>query len=172
MAKLRNGEVHEDFEIRQAGLADVDDIAAAHVDSIHSLGPQYYGEDVVREWAAGLDGKLYAQAMARGEVFFVAVSRAADASEILGFSTHRVDDGVHGTAVYVRGKAARSGIGSALFRTAEAAARAAGAVAIQIDASLAAVDFYRANGFEEMGRGHHALPSGASMACVVMRKEL
>ena len=37
-------------------------------------------------------------------------------------------------------------------------------------ASLAGVAFYRANGFEEVGRGEARLMTGASMECVLMRK--
>ena len=160
------------FAIRRAGPSDVDGIAAAHADSIRVLGPHYYEPDIVRAWSHGLEGPLYAQAMARGEVFFVAVDPLDQRGEVLGFSSHRVDGNVHGTAVYVRGKAARRGVGSALFRAAEANARAAGATAIEIDASLAAVGFYTTHGFVEIGRGTHTLPSGQSMPCVVMRKEL
>ena len=39
-----------------------------------------------------------------------------------------------------------------------------------IDASLAAVEFYQAHGFEETGRGDHRLRSGRRMPCVFMRK--
>jgi len=42
-----------------------------------------------------------------------------------------------------RSRAARRGVGSSLHRFAEADAIAKGAASIQIDASLAAVDFYR-----------------------------
>jgi ribosomal protein S18 acetylase RimI-like enzyme len=146
----------------------------------------------VNDWSAGISGQLYADAMARGEVFFVALPglprRSASALQprrrapglrspapdlrVLGFSSHRIDGTDHGTAVYVRGSAARLGIGSALFRAAEASAIAAGATSIDIDASLAAVEFYKAHGFEEVGRGIHPLPCGRSMACVFMKKDL
>jgi putative acetyltransferase len=75
-------------------------------------------------------------------------------------------------AVYVRGIAARRGIGSALLRMAEASALAAGATSLRLDASLAAVDFYKANGFVETGRGEHTLRVGRTMACVFMQKNL
>ena len=72
-----------------------------------------------------------------------------------------------------RGIAARRGIGSALLRSAESSASAAGARSVQLDASLAAVDFYKANGFVETGRGAHRLRLGRrTMACVFMRKDL
>jgi putative acetyltransferase len=159
------------FEIRRARPADVDEIAAAHVDSIRSIGPRYYGPDIVSDWVARLEGGFYVDPMARGELFFIAVRPLGDNPEVLGFSSHRIDENEHRTAVYVRGTAARLGIGSALYRAAEAAAMA-DARSINVDASLAAVEFYKANGFEEVGRGEHQLRSGRRMACVFMRKNL
>jgi len=161
-----------DFLIRRAGLADVHEIAAAHLDSIRSLGPLSYDAAVVSDWGARVKGDIYLEAMDRGEVFFIAIGALGDGSEVVGFSSHRIDGDAHGTAVYVRGKTARRGIGSALYRTAEASAIAAGATSIHLDASLVAVEFYKTNGFEEIGRGEHRLSSGRSMPCVFMRKDL
>ncbi|HLG55301.1 MAG TPA: GNAT family N-acetyltransferase [Vicinamibacterales bacterium] len=159
--------------IRRAGLADIDAIADAHLDSIRSIGPCYYDAALVHDWGARVSGELYAAAMARGEVFFVAIREQGDTTAVLGFSSsHRIDDGEHGVGVYVRGTAARAGVGSALLRAAEGSAIAAGAASLHLDSSLAAVDFYKANGFEEAGRGEHRLSSGRMMACVFMRKTL
>jgi putative acetyltransferase len=160
------------FEVRRAGPADVHEIAAAHLDSIRSIGPLFYDATVVDDWGARVTGDIYVNAMDRGEVFYIAIGELGDNTEVLGFSSHRSDGTEHRTAVYVRGRAARRGIGSALFQTAEAAAIAAGATSIHIDASIAAVEFYKSNGFEEVGRGEHRLWSGRSMACVFMRKNL
>jgi len=161
-----------DFEIRRAGAGDVTGIAEAHRDSIESIGPRYYDGPVVREWAGAVNPDRYLGAMARGEVFFVAVATSGRPHQVLGFSSHRIDDGVHGTVVYVRGTAARHGVGSALFREAEASAIAAGATSLEIASSLAAVQFWAANGFEETGRGEQPLRSGYAMPCVFMRKTL
>ena len=160
------------FEIRRATYVDVDDIAAAHVDSIRSLGALYYPPDVVSAWAALVRSELYVNAMRRGEVFYIAIAARRGGREVLGFSSHRVDGDEHGVGVYVTGTAGRQGIGSALLRSAEASAVAAGAQRLDIDASLAAVAFYKANGFEEVGRGEHDLGAGRTMACVFMRKDL
>ena len=164
--------VNYPFEIRVARDADASAIAAAHLDSIQSIGPRFYPGTVVHEWGSRIAATMYVDAMSRGEVFFVAVANSRGAEEVLGFSAHHVNDGQHGVAVYVRGIAARRGIGSALLRSAESSASAAGALSVQLDASLAAVDFYRANGFVETGRGTHRLASGGDMACVFMRKDL
>ena len=160
------------FEVRLAKLTDVEAIAAAHLDSIRTIGAVYYAPAIVSDWCARVKGDLYVSAMTRGEVFYIAVGELSDKREVLGFSSHRIYEKEHRTAVYVRGNAARLGIGSALFRSAEAAAISAGATSIHVDASLAAVEFYEANGFDEVGRGEHRLWSGRSMACVFMRKRL
>jgi len=160
------------FEIRRAGTGDVNAMAAAHIDSIESIGPRFYSADVVHAWLAGIQPGLYLKAMAAGEVFFVAVTSQEGSREVLGFSSHHVGDGQHGVGVYVRGIAARRGIGSALLRMAESSAVAARAASVRLDSSLAAVDFYKANGFVETGRGEHRLRQGRTMACVFMHKNL
>jgi putative acetyltransferase len=157
------------FTVRQASVDDVNEIADAHRDSIRTIGCQYYAAEVVNDWSSEINGELYLNAMKQGEVFFIAVD---DSNEVLGFSSHRIDDGVHGVSAYVRGNAARKGVGSALLRAAENSAVAANAATIYIDASLAAFDFYIANGFKEISRGDHQLSSGRSMPCIHMRKDL
>src|SRR2546422_8471837 len=99
------------FEVRLAKLTDVEAIAAAHLDSIRSIGALYYTPAIVSDWGARVKGDLYVNAMARGEVFYIAVGELGDKAEVLGFSSHRKHGREHRTAVYVRGKAARLGIG-------------------------------------------------------------
>jgi len=163
----------EQLEIRQADASDVDAMAEAHCDSIRSIGPRCYPPDDVEAWQHGLTGDVYLQAMKGGEVFFIATGRVDGAVLVLGFSSdYRIDGATDGTSVYVRGAAARRGIGTALLRRAEAQARANGARSIHIEASLAGYEFYRANGYTETRRGETRLMSGHPIACVFMRKEL
>jgi putative acetyltransferase len=162
-----------DVVIRLADLMDVDAIAEAHRDSIRSLGPRCYSRRDVEAWQEGLTGDLYRNAMQGGEVFFVAEGRVGGVELILGFSSdYRLEGTTHGTSVYVRGAAARRGIGTALLRRAEKHAVESGATSIQIEASLVGYEFYRANGYIERGRGATRLMSGHPIACVFMRKEL
>jgi GNAT superfamily N-acetyltransferase len=161
-----------DVTLRRATEDDAPAIALAHIDSIHALGPRFYPADVIDAWGEGLSAGLYATAMRGGEAFFVAIGHIDEQQVVLGFATHRVDDAQDGASVYVRGQAARRGIGTALLRLAEEHAREHGATSIQIQASLAGVEFYKANGFEELGRGEALLMSGKSMPCVMMRKRL
>jgi putative acetyltransferase len=161
-----------EFQTRPAHPGDAEAIALAHLDSIRSIGPAFYPPDVVEEWSSGLTPDIYVKAMDGGEVFFIATGHIDGESTVLGFSTHRVDDAQDGASVYVRGEAARRGIGTALLRLAEEHAVAQGATSIQIQASLAGVEFYKANGFDEIGSGEALLMSGQSMRCVFMRKLL
>ena len=107
------------------------------------------------------------------EVFFIAVGKADAGGAVLGFaSDYCIDGPKHGSSVYVRGRSARQGIGSALLARAEVHAVSNGATTIAIEASLAGVAFYNANGFVEIGRGEVRLTTGRSMECVFMRKDL
>jgi GNAT superfamily N-acetyltransferase len=161
------------IQTRMAGPSDADAIAEAHRDSIRSIGPRYYPPKVVDDWAEGLSGAVYVNAMEGGEVFFIATAETDGKPAVLGFATdYCIAGSQHGTSVYVRGIAARRGIGSALFRLAEAHAVARGATGIQVEASLAGVAFYEANGFVEVARGETRLMSGRPIACVFMEKAL
>lgn len=161
------------FEIRRAEPSDIDEIALAHRDSIQSIGPAFYSPEVVEHWQEAVTGGLYLKAMEAGEVFFIAVGDTDGSRAVLGFaSDYCIDGPKHGTSVYVRGRAARRGIGSALLASAEAHAVSNGATSVEIEASLAGVAFYKANGFVERGRGETCLTTGRSMECVFMRKDL
>ncbi len=75
-------------------------------------------------------------------------------------------------ACYVLPSASRNGVGTAILRALERAARDQGATALEADASLNAEPSYRSSGYEVCGRAEHALNNGARMACVRMRKDL
>jgi putative acetyltransferase len=161
------------YEIRRAEPSDVNAIALAHRDSIQSIGPSYYSEEIVGYWQEAIEGQLYLTAMDGGEVFFIAIGDIDGRPAVLGFaSDYCIEGQTHGSSVYVRGRAARQGIGSALLAEAEAHAIETGAASIEIEASLAGVDFYGANGFIEVGRGETRLTTGRRMECVFMRKDL
>lgn len=161
------------FQTRRAESSDADAIADAHLDSIRSIGPRFYPASVVGDWSEGLSRELYLSAMNNGEVFFIATGTLAGDPAVLGFASDYVIAGsLHGTSVYVRGAASRRGIGSALLRLAEAFGISRGATRVRVEASLAGVEFYKANGFEETGRGDTHLMSGRPIDCVFMEKRL
>ena len=64
-----------EYTIRRAYPSDANDIAAAHRDSIRSIGPRFYPPTVVDDWGAGLTPDIYVNAIDGGEVFFIAVGQ-------------------------------------------------------------------------------------------------
>lgn len=161
------------FHTRRAYPSDASDIASAHLDSIRSLGTGFYLPEVVNDWAESVAPDLYINAMDGGEVFFIAVEAIEGANVVLGFASDYVREGSqHGTSVYVRGPAARRGVGSTLFKLAEAEAISRGATSFRVEVSFAGVEFYKANGFVETGRGETHLKSGRPISCVFMEKIL
>jgi putative acetyltransferase len=163
----------QEITFRRATELDVEAMADAHRDSILQLGSKYYVPAIVNEWAAVVNPRLYLDAMGSGEVFFIATGRVAEHPMVLGFSSDYVVTGTtHGTSAYVRPVAARRRIGSRLLALAESFGRARDARAMQIEASLGAIEFYQCHGFVETARGNVPLPSGFAMPCVFMRKEL
>lgn len=172
-AASRTDDVICRVETRRALASDAEAMALAHRDSIQTIGSAFYPPLVVADWQEGISAALYQTAMESGEVFFIATGEIGGRDVVLGFaSDYCLEGSTHGTSAYVRGLAARKGIGSALLALAEAHACAAGATRIQIEASLAGLEFYRANGFVEVGRGDIRLQTGKLIACVFMRKEL
>jgi putative acetyltransferase len=75
-------------------------------------------------------------------------------------------------ACYVTPDAGRKGVGSALVKEIERAAREQGVPHLELDSSVTAESFYRTAGYEVIERGEHVLRTGQRMACVKMRKEL
>ena len=162
------------IETRQALPSDAEAIAEAHLESIRSIGPAFYPPNVVDDWAEGLTGEVYVKAMEGGEVFFIATGTIDGRPAVLGFSSdYRIEGTRHGTSVYVRGRAARLGIGSTLYRLAEAHAdhgRSDEHSRRSVARRCGFLPGQRIRGGR--ARAHAQLMSGRAIACVFMRKNL
>jgi GNAT superfamily N-acetyltransferase len=75
-------------------------------------------------------------------------------------------------ACYVMPSASRKGVGSALLREIELAAREQGSTYLEAESSLTAAPFYSSNGYQVRERGEHVLRNGQRMACIKMRKTI
>ncbi len=158
------------FRIRASVDSDMEGIAKAHRDSLQTLCASYYLADLIGEWSQSATPDRYREAHSQGATIFVAES---DYGDILGFSeVHRVKDNDFNSAVFVSGEAVRRGIGTALYRAAESSARAAGAERIELNASLAAIAFYRYQGFQQCEYRDLEAGAGRSFRVLHMRKGL
>ena len=158
------------FSVRRIRNADFEPLCEAHIDSIRSLCSESYSPELIEDWVAPIRAEKYRDAVDQGAVFFVAED---EDGRLLGFSeTHRIADDRYNAAVFVTGAAARRGVGSSLYQAAESQAMKSGALAIELNASLAAIGFYEANGFHQIEQRESEMGTGRKMPVVLMRKSL
>lgn len=98
---------------------------------------------------------------------------------VVGFGDARPEpsgytDGVDGEirAVYVHPDAARTGVGSAILADLEGWARGRGVASLGLHASLNAVPFYEARGYDRVGERTHEFEGGVEAPVVEMHKRL
>jgi GNAT superfamily N-acetyltransferase len=78
----------------------------------------------------------------------------------------------HIRAMFTAPDAARQGVGRAILKAAEDAARAAGFRRARLGAMLSGEAFYRRAGYVEIGRDLVPLPDGSAIAVILMEKAL
>lgn len=139
-----------------------------HTASIRRLCVTHYSESQVERWAGFLTPEHYAAAIGDPLRVFVVAERDG---RIVGFGQlHR--GGAEVEAIYVDPPEARRGVGTALMRHVERAARDASLRTLRLTASLNAVPFYESQGFRVTGYGEYAHPSGARLRCATMVRRL
>lgn len=155
------------FTIRAGTPADAGAISALHRRTILAVGREFYTQAEVENWAHGLVAWRYVRAMTeRGESFLLAID-PSDA--VIGFCSYK-DDEVRG--LYVDPSAARSGIGGALLRRAEAAITASGQNLIWVRASRSGQPFYEAQGYRVVSEGDWKTRGGLEIAVARMEKAI
>jgi putative acetyltransferase len=157
-------------DIRFAKHEDARGILDAHYSAVHETAARDYSLEIRRAWAvpvtpARIDD--YSRNALPNETTVVADVDG----RIAGFGII-IESANELRAVYVAAEFGSQGIGSALLRELEKLAKESGCTELQMDSSLTAAPFYLHHGYEELARAEHTLNSGATMACVKMRKVL
>jgi ribosomal protein S18 acetylase RimI-like enzyme len=141
-----------------------------HRDAVFSKAAAQYAPATLSAWAAGPTPDRVARIELRiadpGSV--VLVAEVGD--EIIGYVVATPARNEL-RAVYVKPNSIGH-VGYALLAEIERRAFNAGTEYLTCSASLSAVEFYKANGYTEEGRGEHRLRTGDLMDCVFMRKKL
>lgn len=155
------------MEIREATSADAEAIRRVHAASIVGLGTEAYSEEQVDAWAAGCESADYGVAIESADGRFVV---AENDEGIHGFGTLSFDtpeeyaatvDG-EVTGVYARPSSARNGVGSAILDDLEREAQERGVRTLGLSASLNAVPFYEARGYERVREHRHEFSADRS----------
>ncbi|MDL5361623.1 GNAT family N-acetyltransferase [Halalkalicoccus sp. NIPERK01] len=157
------------MEIREATPGDAEIIQEVHVASITELGPEAYSESQVEAWAMGCKSADYAGAIESDDAYFVV---AEDREGVRGFGSLSLDpsEGYEAsvdaevTGVYVDPSVARRGVGSAILADLERHAREHGVRTLGLSASLNALPFYEAHGYERVREYRHEFSAHESTA--------
>lgn len=126
----------------------------------------HYPRELLERWAASPLPKTFAAAIERKYVVVGEAEFRIAGFAILNPPTSEVE------AVFVAPADIRRGLGRQLLAHLEAAARNAGAHKLGLDASLNAVPFYTAAGYQVLSNGVHTTRAGVEIACVRMQKSL
>jgi ribosomal protein S18 acetylase RimI-like enzyme len=153
--------------IRPARPNDAIVVLCVHREAILSKSADHYPRSELDAWALGAtpDRLARLERQIADPEFIVLVAEAGDG--IIGYGVAVPSLGQL-RALYVKpnpigrvGSALLGELEKRAFRTAEI---------LTCDASLNSVGFYRANGYTEEARMDHVLSSGASVACMRMKK--
>jgi GNAT superfamily N-acetyltransferase len=158
--------VNAPITCRKATIEDQPAIWRVRTESIKNLCRRHYGEEQTEAWASVPAPENFADVICSRD-FLVAEADAA----VVGFGFINRQTAVL-EAIFVAPEFARRGVGTALLTSLEGIARQAGLSRLSLSASLNAVSFYRAAGYQtvEETTWHH--PAGFDLPCVAMTKDL
>ena len=152
--------------VRRATPADAEAITPVHVASIRTLCAKDYTQEQIDAWAGWKSPEKYRDAMAAGEVFFVAEHEG----RVVGFSVLHGDEM---KAVYLHPDHVGRGIGRRLLQAVEDEARAHGVAELHLTSTLTSIGFYEACGYQNDGPTTHPMAdSGLALGCVKFSKRL
>lgn len=166
-ARVEEARTKDEIVIRAAQPEDAATILALHRAAVNGeRGAGQYDDAQIDAWA---DRHTVTEIRARiaSRTFFIAEreGRAVAYAQLdIAAATVR--------SVYVAPHHSRRGTGRRLVQAIEATAEAAGLWELELDASLNAVPFYEAVGFDRAESHDHCLRSGHVMPCIHMAKRL
>ncbi len=155
--------------IRRATEADAEPILDLRGAAIRAFGTERYHEEQVERWAAQPLGSAPYIESIRNESESLLVAEVS--GELAGFGRIELETGVV-SAVYVHPDHARNRVGSELLSHLESRGRKAGVDSVTLHASLNAVPFYEAHGYERVSTVIHEVTGGVELACVEMARNI
>jgi N-acetylglutamate synthase-like GNAT family acetyltransferase len=152
------------LEIRPAREGDLGEVAALHEASIWRVCGPHYSDAQIRAWVEQQSLDRYRQLLEK-RVFLVAV----DCGKVVGFGAVSPEAGLLNT-LYVAPDSVARGVGTALLRNLEDAARDRGATSLRLESTLNAASFYESRGWSLIGVTTHAFPSGLEVESIEFRR--
>jgi putative acetyltransferase len=161
--------------VREAVPEDASSIRDVHLASIEGLGSTEYDDELVSAWAHDRDPEEYPIESADA---YIAVAERD--GHIVGFGITNPDVGdylettVDGeiTAMYVHPPVTRQGIGTRIYAELESEAHRNNVESLGLWASVNAVPFYQAQGYQRVTEHTHEFSDGVERTVVEMAKTL
>lgn len=158
------------IDVRHAVEADSASVERVHRRAVEAVDRRFYSDDEITSWAGRRDAETRRTRFSDSleESVFQVAERG---SRVVGFAQLIVES--HEVrALYVDPRYGRRGIGRKLLDRLEDIARERGVPDLELKASLNAVAFYLARGYERLDDATHRLGDGTELRCVRMRKRL
>lgn len=165
-----HSEVRCRIGVRRATEADVVVLDEVHRRAIKAVDRGFYSDEEIASWAGREDDETWRLRFADEleDSIWVVAERG---SRVVGFA-HLIVESRQACALYVDPRYGRRGIGRELLDHLEDVARERGLPDLELKASLNAVTFYLARGYERLDEDIHRLADGTELRCVRMRKRL
>lgn len=167
--------------VREATAADAEAVRTIHYASITGLGPAAYSQCQVEAWASGCGSADYAGAIEADVLDYLVADRDGVVVGLGALNWEPPDEygddvGAEIKAVYVLPSVAREGVGTKIYAELERRAREQSIDVLALTASLVAVPFYEAHGYDRVTEYDHEFSShedtGVTGRVVAMKKEL
>lgn len=154
------------LQIRRAVPEDANTLSSLFDTAVRAVSDADYSVEEREAWRSSVSTETMREGLEDPDpITFVAEQEGV----ALGFATL---DGSIVRSVYVRPDAQGGGIGSALLSRLEREARRQGVKVLSLSASLNAVPFYEAQGYEPVGQSRRDLGEGTEIQCIDMEKTL
>jgi putative acetyltransferase len=158
------------FVVRKMRSEDARAFLAVHHAAVRGIDAKDYSPAVIEAWAPmPVTEDAVEQVRANADNEYRVIAEIEGRVVGIGAAVFEIAEL---RACYVTPDAGRKGVGSALVKEIERAAREQGVPRLELDSSLTAECFYRTAGYKVIEHGEHLLSNGQRMACVRMRKEL
>ncbi|MGH8213310.1 MAG: GNAT family N-acetyltransferase [Rhodanobacteraceae bacterium] len=154
------------LSLRRATAADAADLWRVRCDAIRETCRSHYPAEMLERWAATPLPETFGRRI-EDEYAIVGIT----GSGIAGFAALKASASLI-DAVFVAPGEGRRGLGRQLLANLERVAIARGLQTLRVNASLNAVPFYAAAGYEGISQGIYTTSAGVQIACVRMEKSL
>jgi putative acetyltransferase len=150
------------IRVRIATREDAEEVFATHRDSVESQCREFYTDEQVAMWLEGRSPATYDKAISEHRILVATMS-----DEIAGFVEYAPGEIVK---LFVKGSAARHGVGDMLMRAALAKARRGHRGPIRLESTKNAQGFYERRGFAKVGEGFFSR-GGSSISLEIIQME-